>query len=303
LREGESNLLAGLLRDEQRKVLQGPIGVMRVPGLRSIFGSTNDVIQQTDIVMLLTPHIVRTHELTVDDLAPIYIGTQQNVGLGGPPPLIQGPPVDEAAQAAQPAQAPTAITTSKPQFLPPPVGTPTPTPPTTPTTPTGPPVVPPVTETPPRDVTTPPAPTTPTPPAGVAAQIGITVPPEFRMASGPYTVPLSISNASRISTLTVTVTYNPSVLRVRNVQEGMFMRSGGVTATFTPRIDAAAGRVDIAVTRTGDPAGSSGSGLIGALLFDAVGTGNSLIQISGVASTPEGTPIALQFTPASVTVR
>ena len=33
--------------------------------------------------MLLTPHIVRTHELTAEDLAPIYIGTQQNVGLAG----------------------------------------------------------------------------------------------------------------------------------------------------------------------------------------------------------------------------
>ncbi len=62
---------------------------MRVPGLRSLFGATSDEISQTDIVMLMTPHIVRTHELTVEDLAPIYIGTQQNVGLTGPPPLIR----------------------------------------------------------------------------------------------------------------------------------------------------------------------------------------------------------------------
>ena len=38
--------------------------------------------------MLLTPHIVRTHELTAADLAPIFIGTQSNIGLSGPPPLI-----------------------------------------------------------------------------------------------------------------------------------------------------------------------------------------------------------------------
>ena len=41
--------------------------------------------------------------------------------------------------------------------------------------------------------------------------------------------------------MTLTVTYNPNVLRVRTVQEGTFMRQGGVTATFTPRIDAVAG--------------------------------------------------------------
>ena len=45
-------------------------------------------ITQTDIVMLLTPHIVRAPEITEADLRPIYIGSQQNLGLGGPPPLI-----------------------------------------------------------------------------------------------------------------------------------------------------------------------------------------------------------------------
>ena len=66
---------------------------------------------------------------------------------------------------------------------------------------------------------------------------------------------------------------------------------------------AGAGRVDIAVVRTGDSAGASGAGLLAALMFDAVGEGNSLIQVSGVASTPEAVPIQLQFSPASVTVR
>ena len=47
--------------------------------------------------MLLTPHIVRTHELRQQDVNPIYIGTQQNLGLGGPPPLI-APPGGEARQ-------------------------------------------------------------------------------------------------------------------------------------------------------------------------------------------------------------
>ena len=103
--------------------------------------------------------------------------------------------------------------------------------------------------------------------------------------------------------MTLTVTYNPNVLRVRTVQEGTFMRQGGVTASFTPRIDAVAGRVDIAITRSADQAGASGTGLLAALLFDAVGTGNSMIQVSGVANTPEGSPITLQFAPASVTVR
>ena len=42
--------------------------------------------------MLLTPRIVRSREFTANDLGPIYIGTQSNLGLSGPPPLIGQPP-------------------------------------------------------------------------------------------------------------------------------------------------------------------------------------------------------------------
>ncbi len=38
--------------------------------------------------MLLTPHIIRSHDLTAADLQPMYVGTNQNFGAGGPPPLI-----------------------------------------------------------------------------------------------------------------------------------------------------------------------------------------------------------------------
>jgi general secretion pathway protein D len=358
LREGESNLLAGLLRDDQRKALTGFPGVLHVPVLRSLFGSTSDTINQTDIVMLLTPHIVRTHELTAEDLAPIYIGTQQNVGLSGPPPLIAPVPNEEPALPAPAAAAPTSTipgvpppgparppvaaapgvpptnapvppgTSAVPNFPPPPpppvvnpaapvpAGPPAATPPpataappaaapgTTvvpspvdPNTPVAPPTGP------PRDVTQTAPNAPPGSPVAPSTQVIVTAPPEMRVASGPSTIPLSVNNASRLSAMTLTVTFNPNVLRVRTVQEGTFMRQGGVTASFTPRIDAVAGRVDIVITRSGDQAGASGTGLIAALMFDAVGTGNSTITVSGVASSPEGSPVALQFTPVAVTVR
>ena len=141
-------------------------------------------------------------------------------------------------------------------------------------------------------------------PNATIAQVIITPPgTEFRVAGGPYTAPLSINNVARVSVITLTVTFNPNVLRVRTVQDGTFMRQGGVSTTFTPRIDAATGRVDIAVTRTADQTGASGSGMLAALLFDAVGPGGSVIQVNGVASTPEGGAINLQFNPVTVTVR
>jgi type II secretory pathway component GspD/PulD (secretin) len=335
LREGESNLLAGLLRDDQRKILTGFPGLIRTPLLRTLFGSTNDTIEQSDIVMLLTPHVVRTHELTAEDLAPIYIGTQQNVSLGGPPPLIAPPP--DVSPATTPAVTPpnvgpaTTMTPAgaqtppgaappgaQPSNLPPPPGT-TPVPTFVSPLPTAPPgTTPPAAATPPGTVaapgvqpTAPPRdPTQPaTPPAaGIAAptpaQVIVSPPStDFRVGSGPYSTPISINNASRLTTLTLTITYNAAVLRVRSVQEGTFMRQGGGVASFTPKIDAINGRVDIAVTRTGDAVGAAGSGVIASLLFDAVAPGGSMIQVSGVAAGPDGAPLQVQFSPVTVTVR
>ena len=108
LRDGESNLLAGLLREDQRKILRGLPGLLRLPILRSLFASNDANASQSDIIMLLTPRIVRTHELTQVDVSPIYIGTQQALGLGGPPPLIAGTDPGPADAAQPPVSAPTA---------------------------------------------------------------------------------------------------------------------------------------------------------------------------------------------------
>jgi hypothetical protein len=308
---------------------------MRIPVLRSLFGHNDTGSSQTDIVMLLTPRIVRTHELTQTDVNPIYIGTQQALGLGGPPPLIAG--VDAAAgapvtptPATQPAGAPQPVVppgsgqvpTAPAGSSPIPGTTTQPTQPTpqTPGTPLQPqgaavPPLPTPADQPPSAVNPPtstaPAPGTPAN-AVTGAQIGagggqiIVSPPgtEFRVGGGPYTVPVSVTGASMLSGVTLTVTFNPSALRVRAIQEGSFMRSGGANATFTQQVDAASGRIDIAIVRASDATGVAGTGLLGAILFDAIGAGGANFTVTGAASGPRGMPVPLVFAPVGmVTVR
>src|SRR5688572_3596761 len=108
LRDGESHLLAGLLQDDERRSMTGFPGIMSIPVLKNLLSASDDTIAQSDIVMLLTPRIIRTHEYTARDLSPIYVGTNQNFGLTGPPPLIAAPPLEPDAPApgaAQPAPA------------------------------------------------------------------------------------------------------------------------------------------------------------------------------------------------------
>ena len=274
LRDGESNLLAGLLQEQDRRVLRGFPGTLRVPVLRHLFGSTDDTVLQTDIVMLLTPHIVRTHELTQADLSPIHIGTQRNVGLTGQPPLI-APPRQAAGPALPPATAaPPAAAAPPPDTLPPTAAAPVP-------------AAPPLTV-----------------PVPGAAEIVVTPPGlEFRVDGGPYTVPISIDAASQVSTMTITLTYNPSVLRVRAVEEGSFLRQGNLEVAFTQQVDPVAGRIDIGLRRIGDSTGASGSGLLAAILFEAVAPGSVTMNAYSVAMTPAGLLVPTQSSPVTVTVR
>jgi hypothetical protein len=134
--------------------------------------------------------------------------------------------------------------------------------------------------------------------------VALTVPgTEFRLGSGPYTVPVSIANAPRVSTLSLSITYDPAVVRVRSVQEGSFMRQGGVAATFTRQVDETAGRVDITIARGQDLVGASGSGLVAALLVEPVAAGAASLNVSGAGTGPAGSLVSLQSTPVSVTVR
>ena len=125
----------------------------------------------------------------------------------------------------------------------------------------------------------------------------------MRVGSGPYTVPISIAGASRVSTLTLSITYNPALVAVRNVQEGTFMLQGGIVAAFSSQVDEKSGRIDIVVSRPGDKTGASAGGLVAALLLEPLTAGTGTLSLSGSATVPGGGAAALQFLPAGITVR
>ena len=274
LRDGESNLLAGLLREEERTSLRGVPGLLRLPILRSLFAANDTEVRQTDIIMLLTPRIVRTQELSLQDVSPIFIGSQQSLGLGGPPPLI-APTVDADAvpgttgQAAPAQSAPTGAGVV---------------------------VVPPGSSAVPGTTTVQSAAGAAVPPVAAGGRLLLSTPGEdFRVGGGPYTVAVSMADSSQVSSVSLTISFNPSVLRVRTVQEGSFLRAGGVTAAFTQQVDATTGRVDIAIVRSNDPTGVAGTGLLAAILFDAVGGGSANLALTGAATGPRGASVPLQM--------
>jgi general secretion pathway protein D len=125
------------------------------------------------------------------------------------------------------------------------------------------------------------------------------------VGGGPYPAPITISDVSLLSTVTITVTYDPTMLRATTVTQGTFMSQGGVSPTFAPKIDEASGRIDIAISRGADKPGATivGTQLLAAVVFQALKPGTADINITGVATDAAGQPIQLQSVPAKVTVK
>ncbi|HUU33786.1 MAG TPA: secretin N-terminal domain-containing protein [Vicinamibacterales bacterium] len=74
LRDGETNMLAGLIRDEERKVLSGIPGLSDIPVIGKLFAFNRTETQETDIILTLTPHIVRVLDLTAADVRAFRVG-------------------------------------------------------------------------------------------------------------------------------------------------------------------------------------------------------------------------------------
>ncbi len=116
LKDGQTNMLAGLIRDEERTVLAGVPGLVDLPLIGRLFARNRKESTQTDIILTLTPHIVRTLDVTEADLRPFRLGRGGAEGGSGvapaPRPGIQPPPRDNpdpapanATPAAPPAPA------------------------------------------------------------------------------------------------------------------------------------------------------------------------------------------------------
>jgi general secretion pathway protein D len=94
LKDGETNMLAGLIRDDERTVMSGIPGLSDLPLVGRLFGNNRREAQQTDIVLTLTPHIVRVLDLSEDDLRPFRLDADTGTRGFGAMPTIELPPRD-----------------------------------------------------------------------------------------------------------------------------------------------------------------------------------------------------------------
>jgi general secretion pathway protein D len=106
LKEGEVNMLGGMLEDSQTKSLTGIPGLSQIPILKYLFGQTVNDHSETETVFVLIPHIVRSHEYNELNQEALDVGTANAIELrrvSHQPAPAQAPAVQPPAQPGTPA--------------------------------------------------------------------------------------------------------------------------------------------------------------------------------------------------------
>lgn len=113
LQDGEVSILGGLITSSQTKSLSGWPGLSSIPFLRYFFSSQDITTEDDEVLIAVTPHVVRMPSITADDLRTLAAGTEQNLrvyptGMDGFQTPAAGSPAPNQPQGESQAAAPPA---------------------------------------------------------------------------------------------------------------------------------------------------------------------------------------------------
>jgi len=295
LRDGQINLIGGIIQQTDSKSTTGIPGLASIPVLGRLFSGENTEKDRTELVVALIPHIIRGVDISESNLRGIAAGnaTQIKVGYSARPTVavpasavvINGPgAASGAATLNPPATAPplTSNLSTLPQGPATPGNLPTPAP------------VPPP----------PPAASTQTPltgpthiafnPANVDTQLSSTV-----------TVTLSADNVTDMVSAAAHLNFDPRILRINNIVLGDLPQRNVAPLAPSMNILNDSGQADMSVARGPTDGGVSGGGGLFTIVFQAVGRGTTNVTLSSIAlSASTGQPInAVASPPLIVSVK
>ncbi len=79
LRDGETQILGGLISDQDRNTAAKVPGLGHLPIVGAIFGNNNTTHSKSELVLSITPHIVRAPAITDSSLRDIFSGTESSI--------------------------------------------------------------------------------------------------------------------------------------------------------------------------------------------------------------------------------
>ncbi len=299
LRDGETQVLAGLISDEDRKVANKVPGLGDLPIVGRLFSRNKDETQKTEIVLSITPRLVRTirrpemlnaefesgtetslggRPLAMSAAAePAGKGKAESTGATGKAPAAGG--AGTAAPAAAPQQGQTAApATAAASAVTGGAGS----------------------DTGVRPVVAPEVSETANSPPKTSSSIvdGVTLAwqgPQQVRSGEQFSTVLRMQSGQSINGIAGLVAFDPAYVQVVGVSEGDFFGKGGVQTNFSSRVDPVSGKVFIVAIRQGGAI--NGVGTLATVTFKAVKSGpQTAIQVLSMTPEPEGSvaPVPLE---------
>src|SRR6266705_452942 len=253
LAEGETNILGGIITDTEATSLNGLPGLKNIPILRYFFSQEQKSRDSTEIIIMLTPHILRMPNISAGNLRGLYTGSETiprlraspEVPAIGPPSPTPGTPAPGAPPAPQPPAG------QPPAATPPPAGAPAAPPNTQPQ---------------------------------AHRQTNSTV----MFAPSPVTLPATgtetlniVGNGMDFFGVDLTLSFEPGAVNIREIRDGGFLSRDGQIVAFVQRMETESGTVRISVERPPGAAAVSGTGnLVTLVLARGMRAGDSTIRIT-----------------------
>lgn len=290
LKEGEVNLLGGILENSESKSMTGLPWLSQVPILKYFFGQDRKELTENEIVFVLVPHIVRGQDVTEVNLRTIDVGTANAIDLrretkpaaSGAQPAMGNP---QQQQQQRPAQgvpqrqqgAPVPVYPAQQPGSQPPAQNPPPT--------TG-------------------QPSTQAAPLGQGPIVSFD-PSTINQASGTiFAVNVMLTGAQNAFSVPLQISYDSKILQIINVSNGSFLSGDGQPVALVHRDDPATGALQVTATRPPNSGGVSGDGTVFTLTFQAKTPGQSMLNVSrAMVRGPKDEAAAATGSQAVVTIR
>jgi general secretion pathway protein D len=282
VRDGETNLLGGLVQSRDAESFKGALGLPSIPILNRIFPATEKQREDNEILISLTTHLVRAPHLVEEDLSSLYVGSAEIVRVPSARPALFGPP-EEPPLAPVPIPGPTPAPSPSPSPEPnPPVGS-----------------APPARPVPPGTVMEPSAPSVP---AGERRAVTAAVSPaEATLRAGETAnVSVVLLNVQDLVGVEMLLSYDPALLELVDVGAGPLLTLDGAGVGVERNLEP--GRARAKFTRA---TGTTGSGMVANLTFRALRPGAgavtvdslSVVTVTGSQQVGVATPVRVVVSP------
>jgi general secretion pathway protein D len=258
LKDGEASVLGGLITRTETKNLSGYPGVSQLPLLKYMFSDNSNEVQDDEVLIVLTPHVIRFPSIEAANLETIASGTDTNARVY----RSDEDPLPAATVASTATAAQQQASTIAPQVA----------------APNG-------------QQVTPGTANAIAPGAGAAAQLRFD-PANANMKVGDTSViGLAVSGVNDLYSIPLMIHYNPAVIDVQEVRDGGFLSQPDV---IVQHIDKQNGQIIVSATRGKTP-GVNGAGTLIGLVVRAVAPGSSelqVLQVNAKDSQQRAIPIA-----------